>query len=105
VVGVLFRLGDDHADLLKIGEQAPRKKGQTKPLDLDLARMTITREHDSYLRYTGSLTTPPCSEGVRWYVLKEVSHISKKQVKNFIELIGEDARGPEPQNARIVLEH
>lgn len=109
VIAVMFRLGEEHADLRRIGKLAPREVGQSSLIDLDLdfdlSKMTIHRAHRSYFRYTGSLTTPPCSEGVRWFVLKTVSHVSQAQVANFVGLIGEDARGPQPQNARLILEH
>ena len=60
--------------------------------------------HESYYRYNGSLTTPPCTEGIQWYVLKKPGHIAAEQAATFVKLIGEDARGPQPLNARIVLE-
>lgn len=78
---------------------------QSADLDLDLTDLELYEDHDSYYRYNGSLTTPPCTEGVRWFVLKEVGHIAPEQAANFVELIGEDARGPQPLNARVILEN
>jgi carbonic anhydrase len=105
VVGVLFRAGTWNSDLEKIGQAAPRAIGQSEAIDLEFRELGLFANPDSYFRYSGSLTTPPCTEGVRWYVLKATGALSTIQVENFVELIGEDARGPQPLNARVVLEH
>jgi len=104
VIGVVFRLGAEHAVLRKLGQAAPREKGGSTPLVLDLAGLRIHTVLDGYYRYSGSLTTPPCSEGVYWFLLKEYGELSAKQVVTFVELIGKDARGAQPRNARLVLE-
>lgn len=62
------------------------------------------RNHESYFSYSGSLTTPPCTEGIRWFVLKDAESISSRQAEKFVDLIGKDARGVQPLNARIVVE-
>ena len=57
-----------------------------------------------YYTFPGSLTTPPCSEGVTWYVLKTQSSISSAQVAAFAKLYPRDARPIQPLNGRHVLE-
>ena len=104
VVGVLFRSGEWNTDLAQFGAAAPKEFNQPIPIDVDFAALEMYRDHESYYRYNGSLTTPPCSEGVQWYVLKDPGHIAPEQAAQFVKLIGEDARGPQPVNARIVLE-
>ena len=104
VIGILFSEGEWNADLARIGAAAPEALNQPEPLDLDIADLAMYRNHQSYYRYNGSLTTPPCTEGVRWYVLKEQQELAAEQAAEFVALIGEDARGPQPINARIVLE-
>jgi carbonic anhydrase len=42
-------------------------------------------------------------EGVRWYVLKDTAPISREQQIMYQNLIGDDARGPQPLNARVIL--
>jgi carbonic anhydrase len=69
-----------------------------------LTGIPISRVDKAYYRYNGSLTTPPCSEGVRWYVLKQTSPVSTEQQVLYQQFIGNDARGPQPINARLVLE-
>ena len=105
VVGLLFRLGEQNEVLPVLGDAAPQKAGETVPYAHALAQVLTmsTRDITSYYRYSGSLTTPPCSEGLRWYVIPMAATISQEQVDNYIALIGKDARGPQPLNARIVL--
>ena len=105
VVAVLFRDGAWNSDLEKIGTAAPARVGQTSPIDIRFEELKLHAGPESYFRYNGSLTTPPCTEGIRWYVLKTPGTISAEQAANFVDLIGEDARGPQPLNARIILEH
>jgi carbonic anhydrase len=105
VVGVLFRTGEWNENLAKLGAAATKEINQPVPLGLDLRDVELYTNHESYYRYSGSLTTPPCTEGVRWFVLKAIGHIAPEQAAMFVSLIGEDARGPQPLNARIILEH
>jgi carbonic anhydrase len=61
------------------------------------------KERD-YYRFNGSLTTPPCSEGVLWLVLKRPATVSKAQVEQFSKSIGfANNRPVQPLNARAVL--
>ena len=61
-------------------------------------------KHRDYYRFNGSLTTPPCSEGVRWLVMKEVVTISKKQINAFKAVLHEPNNRPiQVINARPIL--
>lgn len=60
-------------------------------------------ETEDFYNYAGSLTTPPCSEGVRWFVLKDRITISHKQVDEFSHFVhGANARPVQPLNDRTV---
>ena len=62
-------------------------------------------EKRPYYRYSGSLTTPPCSEGVRWIVLREPMTVTREQLAAFRETFGVANNRPvQPINARSVLE-
>lgn len=104
VVAILFREGEWNDDLEKVGRAAP-EAGHSAPFELDFEALQLYRNHESYYRYSGSLTTPPCTEGVRWFILKTAETIAAAQAANFVDWIGEDARGPQPLNARVVIEH
>ena len=104
VIGVLHDEGEDHVNMARYMGAIPTEIGKSVPIDISLEKLAIANQDKAYYRYNGSLTTPPCSEGVRWYVLKETGTISKKRRDRFHELIGNDARGPQPINARSVLQ-
>ena len=106
VVGLLFRSGEFNQGLVDFGKSAPRKVGQQDKFERSIAELMKEPRRDitRYYRYNGSLTTPPCTEGLRWFVIPVVQTISEDQIANYIDLIGADARGPQPVNARIVLQ-
>jgi carbonic anhydrase len=56
----------------------------------------------AYYMYAGSLTTPPCSETVTWFVLKQPSSLSKAQFKAFNRILGDNFRPLQERNGRIV---
>jgi carbonic anhydrase len=58
----------------------------------------------SYYVYMGSVTAPPCTEGVTWYVLKTPVEISAKQIDAFARLYPHDVRPLQPLNGRVVQE-
>ena len=61
--------------------------------------------HDfSYYTFMGSVTAPPCTEGVVWFVLKTPVHISAEEINAFAELYPHDVRPLQPLNGRVVKE-
>lgn len=103
VLAVLFHEGPANSGLATIGATAPRQVGRSEPLDAPVAELELVPETRAYYRYSGSLTTPPCTEGVIWLVLEATSTVAEAQVEGFVKLIGEDARPPQPLNGRVVL--
>jgi carbonic anhydrase len=61
--------------------------------------LTNTRQ---YFTYTGSLTTPPCSEGVTWIILKRRAPISSVQYEEFRKILGNNFRPIQDINNRVV---
>jgi carbonic anhydrase len=97
------RDGPHHRGLSTIGVPAILQAGKSHPIDAPIANLGIVPEGRAHYRYSGSLTTPPCTEGVMWLILKETGSVSKEQVATFVKMIGEDARGPQPLNGRLVV--
>ncbi len=52
----------------------------------------------------GSLTTPPCSEGVNWHVVPTAVEVSKAQIAEMAKAMGMNARPAQPANNRLVVE-
>ncbi|MET1254067.1 carbonic anhydrase [Aliikangiella maris] len=99
VLGVLFSLGDENETLKSILAIAPKHKGEAtaKGVELNPKRLLGSSETESYYRLQGSLTTPPCSEEVNWYVSTEIQQLSSSQFKQFQKLFhGGNARPVQP---------
>jgi carbonic anhydrase len=106
VVGVMFAEGEVNPLLEKIGHHLPSEKGQKNaPEAVTINVAGLLPEDKDYYRYNGSLTTPPCSEGLRWIVLKQPLTASAEQIKQFKAAMHHDNNRPlQPINARFVLE-
>ena len=104
VIGVMFELGKANNLLSKIIKNIPTKIGENKPLyAYKLNAIDLLPNNKNYYRFNGSLTTPPCSEGVRWFVLKTAVTISKEQLEKFSDVMGKNNRPLQPINARKIL--
>jgi carbonic anhydrase len=104
VVAVPIRSGSPNALLATLWSRLPKQKDQEadiKGVTIDPAAL-LPRDR-SYYSYTGSLTTPPCTEGVRWLVLKSPSTASKAEVAKFAALYPNNARPVQKLNGRQVL--
>ncbi|MGP8305816.1 carbonic anhydrase [Vibrio sp. YIC-376] len=102
VVAVFFEKGDANPALEKLLETIPEKDNNVTiraPFDTS----ALIPSDKDYYRFNGSLTTPPCSEGVRWFVIKEPQTISAEQTEKFEKAMGENNRPVQPLNARMVL--
>jgi len=104
VVALLHEEGAPSDALGRLVRDIPKKISESAVFQESLADIPIASTNKEYYRYNGSLTTPPCSEGVRWYVLKKPWPLSLEQQMQYQRLIGDDARGPQPINARVVLD-
>lgn len=106
VVAVLFKTGRENAALKAVFDNMPVGAGpehqvagvQFNPADLLPANL-------GYYHFMGSLTTPPCSEGVAWYVLKTPVEASRAQLGLLHKLYTRNARPVQPLNGREVIEH
>ncbi|OCP61757.1 carbonic anhydrase [Vibrio parahaemolyticus] len=102
VVAVFFEQGKANPALANLLENVPERDQNVAiraPFD---ANALIPSDKD-YYRFNGSLTTPPCSEGVRWLVIKDPQSISAEQIAQFEHVMGENNRPVQPLNARMVL--
>lgn len=101
VVGVFFALGKENAALKEAFAVLPRKAGDSAKLAaLDPA--AVLPADRAYYAYAGSLTTPPCSEGVRWQVLKTPVEISAAQFASYKALYPLNARPLQKLNGRTI---
>ncbi len=105
VVAVLLDKGKENPVVQTIWNNLPLEKNEevTPPgLAIDVAQ--LLPENRSYYTYMGSLTTPPCSEGVLWLVLKQPLQISPEQLAIFSRLYNNNARPIQPTYSRLIKE-
>lgn len=104
VVSVMMNIGDANLALSEIWPHIPAQAGAEKlvPGVLINGRDLLPAGRD-YYRYMGSLTTPPCSEGVNWHVMVEPVSVDSRQVASFLSVIGENARPVQPQYSRLIV--
>ncbi|MDR2688580.1 MAG: carbonic anhydrase family protein [Azoarcus sp.] len=99
VLGVLIREGKENATLAEAFKALPQgEKG--KQWNIDIA--ALLPEQKGAFEYTGSLTTPPCSENVRWIVLHQPIELSKAQIDAFRKLYPDNNRPLQADNDRPV---
>lgn len=106
IVEVLVKEGKAHLAAQELWELMPLEADQVMkhPKTLVNARDLMPTDK-SYYRYMGSLTTPPCSEGVHWYVLKNPIELSKDQIALVNGILGGQAARPlQNRNNRIILD-
>ena len=104
VVGILFREGAENSILRKIWSFMPKNAGQTHEEPIPFEESGLLPPTRDYYLYNGSLTTPPCSEGVTWVVLKNPIEASAAQIAEFQRTIGPATNRPvQPHNARTIL--
>jgi len=103
VVGLFLKEGEKNEVLQKIWDHLPKEEGKEIELnDVSLNAMDLLPKDMTYYRFDGSLTTPPCSEGVAWYVLKTPVTVSADQVKAFSDIYPMNARPTRPLNGRVI---
>lgn len=103
VLGIFLQTGTSSAALQSIWNNLPKKINRefhVQDVDFDLNALLPTGT-DLYT-YNGSLTTPPCSEGVQWFVLAQPIEISAQNVKQFVKLLGHNAKPVQPLNGRNI---
>ena len=106
VVGILYRLGKPDPAIQAIIDAAPEQGETINPTSPMKSSDYLPAGHD-YYAYTGSLTTPPYTEGVQWHVMSEIAQVSEQQVTQLAALTGggPNNRPIQPLNNREITAH
>ena len=105
VVAVLLQKGEDNPLVRELWNDLPKEKEKEESLDsvqIDVAGLLPADR--GYYTFSGSLTTPPCTEDVTWFVLKHPVTVSAAEIEQFSKLYRRDARPTQPLYGRVVLE-
>jgi carbonic anhydrase len=105
VIGVMFKEGKANEGLTKLWAQLPTEEGAPTALKSRILPNEMIPQNPTYFRFSGSLTTPPCSEGVRWVLMKTPMTASKDQIDAFKKAVHHQNNRPvQALNGRAVLE-
>ncbi len=105
VVAVLMMIGDENPFIRTLWNYLPLDVGLEESIGsvkIDVAQ--LLPKIRGYYTYMGSLTTPPCTEGVRWIVMRTPVQVSRAQVTTFGRLYEMNARPLQAANGRLIKE-
>ncbi len=105
VVAVLFKEGRANPALAKVFGAMPAEEGGKAELAGGFDAAALLPARGEYYAFMGSLTTPPCSEGVHWQVLKQPAEVSKEQLAAFRKLYPMNARPVQALHGRKIEEN
>jgi carbonic anhydrase len=104
-VAVLLTAGGANATVEKLWRYMPKTKGGEQEIPgVEINPAGLLPHDSSYYKYTGSVTAPPCGEGVTWFVLKTPVEVSVDEINTFAALYPHDVRPVQPLNGRVVQE-
>jgi len=104
VVAVLLDRGSAQAIVQSVWNNLPLEKGDEVRAGTRIDLAQLLPEDKRYYTYMGSLTTPPCSEGVLWMVMKQPVPIAPEQVAIFARLYPMNARPIQQADGRLIKE-
>ncbi len=103
VIAVMFEEGSENEGLEELWKVMPTIEGGHHKVDAKHLDALLPKNRD-YYRFNGSLTTPPCTEGVRWLVMKNSVTMSKAEIRSFEKVVHMHNNRPiQPTNARLIL--
>lgn len=102
---VLVNAGASNATVAQLWKYMPQTAGKPHTISgVQIDPANLLPQNMSYYKYMGSVTAPPCTEGVTWFVLKTSVTVSPAQIAAFAKLYPHDVRPPQPLNGRLVQE-
>lgn len=102
VIGVLMKVGKANPVIGSIWSHMPKKAGENNKMEATVNVADLLPGNHSYYNYSGSLTTPPCSEGVNWMVMQIPVEVSSEQVAAFTGIFAKSVRPVQAVNDRTI---
>lgn len=102
VVGVLFSEGQVNDALAPVWGHLPGRPSPARPIPGELDLASLLPAGRRAWRYRGSLTTPPCTEGVSWVILTESLSLSTGQIDAFAAIYPKNYRPVQPLGKRVL---
>ena len=102
VLAVMMATDATEPFLSKLWKWLPEQTNREVSIPLELNLTDFLPTSTKHYAYPGSLTTPPCTEGVKWIVLKDPMHVTQQDVDQFVQIIGRNARPIQPLRGRHI---
>ncbi len=104
VVGIFMTKGKHNPHIQKIWDRIPTEANKEVSYeDEHFNVVNLLPSTKEYFHYSGSLTTPPCSETVSWFVLEHPIELSNEQIQFFKKFIEHNSRPTQKLHHRIVV--
>jgi len=104
VIAVMFEKAAENKAIKSAWSKMPEHAGDKHNLTTVISASDFLPKNRDYYRFNGSLTTPPCTEGVRWLVMKNTVSASESQISSFSHVLHEPNNRPlQDVNARVIL--
>lgn len=104
VVGVLWQVGAENTALMPVWAHLPTTEGPKTDLEDEVNAAALLPADHTTFQYSGSLTTPPCSEDVSWFVMAQQAELSADQLAAFTAIYDGNRRPVQPLNERELVE-
>ena len=104
VVAVLMDKGPPQPAVQRVWNNLPLEKGEEFSARVPLELSELLPTDRRYFTYMGSLTTPPCSEGVQWVVMRQPVSMSAEQIELFARMYPMNARPVQQVSGRRILQ-
>ena len=104
VIGVFVRPGVTNPALQPIWSAMPRQEGPELDAGVRIDATALLPAERGSFRYMGSLTPPPCSEGITWTVFHNAIEAAPEQIRQFAALFANNARAVQMRNRRYLLQ-
>ncbi|MFM2061346.1 MAG: hypothetical protein RLZZ507_1016 [Cyanobacteriota bacterium] len=105
VVGVMINKGTNNPFIAQIWQHISTVEKNNEVQNSTINAANLLPKNKAFFSYSGSLTTPPCSENVKWNLLIEPIQVSEKQIAAFQSLYQVNARPVQPVNSRMIKFH
>lgn len=102
VIGVMIEQGAENAALEPLWDNLPTAENRARRAEMKIDVAAALPASGDYLHYTGSFTTPPCTEDVRWMMMREPIELSRAQIAAFRAIINNNNRPVQPLNDRAI---
>ncbi len=105
VLGIFMQSGRENSFIQALWSNLPEEQGENQVRGISVNASAMPPVNKSYYNYPGSLTTPPCSEGVNWIVFKTPIEVSPGQIDAFKSIYNGNARPVQPLNGRNIQDN